>query len=62
MLKFKPCITIWQIDLIRDNSYYFRREYFLTKRAVDRFLKKHEKEINQSNVTWDYQELKVWLW
>ena len=62
MLKFKPCITIWQMDLIRDDLYYFRREYFLTKRAANRFLKKHKKEINQPNVTWEYRVLTVWLW
>lgn len=56
-----PTVNIYQLVLENDLGVY-RREYFFTKRGLSRYLKKHNKELEQSEVTWYWCEHLLWLW
>ena len=58
--KWTPSIVIWQLDL-SDKNGIFQNEYFLTKRGVKRFLKIHEKEIKEQNLSWSLGGVQLWL-
>lgn len=61
--KWTPSILIWQLDLKESGKDEpFQSIYFLTRRGVERFLKKHKKEMEEENIVWFYGGERLWFW
>lgn len=61
MKKFTPSILIWHLELKeKDSEIAFQNIYFLTRKGVERFLKKHENEL--INYSWSYGCEQLWFW
>lgn len=61
--KWTPSIVIWQLDLReKGKDECFQSLYFLTKRGVERFLKKHEKEIEEQELSWSLGGEQLLFW
>jgi len=62
MKKITPSIIIWHLELIDEEYESVQSLYFLTKRGVERFLKIHEKEIDEQKLKWCCGGEQLWLW
>lgn len=62
MKKFTPSIVIWHLELIDEEHECVQSLYFLTKKGVERFLKVHEKEIDEQKLKWCWGGEPLWLW
>ena len=54
-------VSIWQLNLENDFGVY-RKCFFLTRRALNRYLKKHKQELERPNTTWCSCEQSLYLW
>lgn len=60
MKKCVPFITIWNLELrSKGSNVVFQNVYFLTRKGVKRFLKKHEDELIDCN--WNCGGVQLWL-
>ena len=61
MKRFTPSITIWHLELFNKDHERVSEFFFLTRKRVERFLKVHEKEIDELGLSCAWGGEPLWL-